>query len=136
MITGGCYCVPSLKFVLYHPASYLGLERLWIYVYMHVCVCVCVLMLCQKRDYSVKQSSIQHVISREKTCQILTTQLGCKILEYNPLINCKPMTENINMGLQPSILLSYFSVKQKDVDFLFSIVFQVLIDEILGDILI
>ena len=126
MITGGYYHVPSLKSVLYHTASYLRLERLWICVC--VCVCVCVLMLCQKRDYSVKQSSRQHIISRGKTCQILTTQLGLKILEYNPLINCKLMTENINVGLQPSILLSYFSVKQKDMDFLFSIVFQVLID--------
>lgn len=103
---------------------------------IYACACVCVLMLCQKRDYSVKQSSIQHAISIGKTCQILTTQPGFKIFEYNPLINCKLTTENINVGLQPSILLSYFSVKQKDVDFLFSIVFQVLIDEILGDILI
>lgn len=133
MITGGCYCVLSLKSVLCHTASYLRLERLWIYVYMHVRVCVC---WCCVRKASVKQSSIQHVISIGKTCQILTTQLGFKILEYNPLINCKLMTENINVGLQPSILLSYFSVKQKDVDFLFSIVFQVLIDKILGDILI
>ena len=57
MITGGCYCVPSLKFVLYHTASYLGLERLWIYVYMHVCVCVCVDAVSEKGLFC---EAIQH----------------------------------------------------------------------------